>query len=147
MLSGFRVPAMMAALLASWWLSGCAPSSVADLREKPHSKYSFEVPADYATVYERIVLRARQRYVFTGAATLQPGVSAGLFSESQSATVTLWNSGGIGIRYLVRAEIHAVSPARTRVELYAARNSDGPEALLWAGWADTPLDTDTAPRQ
>lgn len=130
----------MAALLSSWWLGGCAPGSVADLREKPHSKYSFEVAADYATVYERIVRRARQRYVFTGAPTLQPGVSADLSSESRSATVTLWNSGGIGLRYLVRAEIHAISPARAKVELYAARRSDSPEALLWAAWADTPLD-------
>ena len=101
LLSGFRVPGMTAALLALWWLGGCAPGSVAGLREKPHSTYSFEATADYATVYERIVRRARQRYVFTGATTRQPGISEDISAESQSATVTLWDSGGIRIRYLV----------------------------------------------
>lgn len=139
-LSGFPVPGIMAALLASGWLGGCAPASVSSLREKPHSKHSFEVAADYATVYERIVRRARHRYVFTRAPTLQPGVSADLVPEGRSATITLWESGGLGIRYLVHAEIHATSPDRTKVVLYAARKSDVAEALLWTAWADTPLE-------
>jgi hypothetical protein len=129
-----------AALPASLWLGGCAPASVADLREKARGTYSFEVPANYAAVYDRIVQRTRQRYVFTARPTLQPGVSADISAESQSATITLWDSGGIGIRYLVRAEIRAIDPTRTRMDLYAARKADNREALLWAAWADTPLE-------
>jgi hypothetical protein len=130
---------MLAAALAILWLGGCGPGNAATLRDTSNRVYSFEVPADYTTVHERIVRRARQRYVFTGVPTHQPGVSVDLSIENQSSVITLWNSGGIGIRYRLGAEIRAIDPARTRVDLYAAGKSDRQEARLWAAWADTPL--------
>jgi len=137
-LSKHRPPQMAAALLASLWLVGCAPEHVTSLQSDSHLVGSFEVEADYATVYDRIALRARQRYVSIGLATHQPGVSAELFLESQSASVTLWDSGGLGLRYRLSARIQAIDPTHTKVDLYAAGKSDRREAPLWAAWAATP---------
>lgn len=122
-------------------LAGCGgPSSVASLRSSSHQVYSFEVAADYQVVHERILLRARQRYTLPNQPRIQLGVSAQVSPESRSSTITLWNGGGIGIRYRLSAEIQAIAPDRTRVDLYAAGKPDRAEARLWAGWADTPLE-------
>jgi hypothetical protein len=138
----FRCMGLAAAALLALWLGGCATGtrSVASLRDAPHKVYSFEVPADYRTVHERIVQRARQRYAYAGVPTRQPGVTTDLTPESQSAAITLWDSGGIGIRYLLSADIRAIDPARTSVDLYAAGKKQQQEARLWAAWADTPLE-------
>jgi hypothetical protein len=125
---------------APLWLGGCGPGSPASQREKLRAVYLVEVRADYQTVYEQIVRRARQRYVFPPSPRHQPGVSADLFPESQSAEVTLWDSGGIGLRYRLSARIRATGPSETHVELCAAGKADAREAQLWALWASTPLE-------
>jgi hypothetical protein len=128
-------------LPALFWLSGCgAPASVTGLRASPHKVYSFEVPADCATVYLRIARRAQERYRYTSLATYQPGVAAKLSSDGQSATVTFFNAGGIGLRYVLTADLHALDPSRTGVEIYCATRSSTKEAILWEQWANTPLD-------
>ncbi len=127
MTSGLRSRALWAAVAAGMlWLGGCGggSKSAAGLRTVSHKAYSFDVAADYRTVYERILLRARKRYAFAGISRSQPGVSAELSPESQSGTITLWDSGGIGIRYRLSAEIQAIDPGRTRVDLYAAGKND-----------------------
>lgn len=122
------------------WLSGCGPGSVAGLRTQSNAACSLQVDADYTTVYNRIALRARWQYATIRVATHQPGVTADLFPESQSATVTLWDSGGIGLRYRLSAKIRAIDPAHTKVDLFAAGKSDRREARLWAAWASMPLE-------
>ena len=130
-------PAVLAALL---WLGGCGgPTSVTSLRENPHRMYSFEAPADCETVFLRIARRAQERYRHTNLATYQPGVSAKLFPDGQSATVTLLNAGGIGLRYVLTADLHALDPSRTEVNVYCADRSSTHEAALWEQWANTPL--------
>jgi hypothetical protein len=94
-----------AVLLVLVWLGGCGPQNVADLRKKPHSVHSFEAPADCGTVYDRIARRARERYRFIPTAPHQPGVSAKLAPSGQSATITLWDGGRIGIRYILTADL------------------------------------------
>ena len=133
------VPGAAATLLMLLWLDGCGPGSVANLRERPHRVYSFEAPVGYETVYERIVRRARERYLPTRPLPRQPGVSTSLFPSRQSATVTLWDSGGIGMRYLLTADIRQVGPNRTQVDIYSASSRDDKEARLWQQWAITPL--------
>ncbi len=143
MASGLRSRALLAvAAAAILWLGGCegGSKSAARLRTESHRAYSFYVAADYKTVYERILLRARPRYVFAGIPRSQPGVSAELAPEDQSGAITLWDSGGIGIRYRLSAEIQAVDPGRTRIDLYAAGKNARREARLWAGWADTAIE-------
>ena len=135
-----RVLRMAAIVLVSLWLGGCGPGSPGSLRTESHVACSLEVDADYATVYDRIVLRARWQYARIRVATHQPGVSADLFPESQSGTVTLWDSGGIGLRYRLSARIQAIDPTHTRVDLFAAGKRDRREARLWAAWADLPLE-------
>jgi hypothetical protein len=125
--------------LALLVLSGCGPGSIADLRDRPHSTYSVEIPADYETVYERIAQRARQRYVSVGLPAHQPGVSARLAPERQEANVTLWDSGRIKFRYRITADIRALDPTRTWIDVYAGAKDDTQEAPLWALWANTPL--------
>jgi hypothetical protein len=137
-LSGFRVPTAAAVVLATAWLGGCGPKQVSTLHSGSHLVLSFEVEADYATVYERLAHRARQRYVSVGFVTHQPGVTTNLFPESQTAGVTLWDSGGVALRYRLSAEIRALDPTHTQVDLYAAGKSDRREARLWAAWAVTP---------
>jgi len=121
-------------------LSGCTPGSPASSRQKLRTVHSFEIAADYQTVYDRMVRRARQRYTFTYSPLHQPGLSADLYPDSQSATVTLWDSGRIGFRYRLSAHIRSVGPAQAQVELLAAGKSDAREAQLWALWAQTPLE-------
>jgi len=130
-------PAVLAALL---WLNGCGgPTSVTGLRENPHRTYSFEASADCKTVFLRIARRAQERYRYSNLATYQPSVAAKLFPEGQSATVTLLNAGGIGLRYVLTADLHALDPSRTEVSVYCADKSSTHEAALWEQWANTPL--------
>jgi hypothetical protein len=128
------------------WLGGCGSGSksVAGLRTESHKVYSFEVASDYRTVYDRIFLRARNRYASTAIPTSQPGVNARLNPESRSGTITLWDSGGIGIRYRLSVEIQAIDSGRTQVDLYAANRNARGEARLWAGWADTAMENTSA---
>ncbi len=135
-----RFCCVMTITSAPLWLSGCGPGSPASQREKLRTIYLVEVPADYQTVYEQIVRRARQRYVFPPSPRHQPGVSADLFPESRSGEVTLWDSGGIGLRYRLSARLRATGPSQTQVELRAAGKDDAREAQLWAVWASTPLE-------
>ena len=129
-------------MLAVLWLGGCRSGSgnVAKLRDTSNKVYSFEVPADRATVHERIVQRARRRYAYTGVPTRQRGVSVDHSPESRFSVITLWDSGGIGIRYLLSADIRAINPTRTRVDLYAIGKRNQQEARLWAAWADTSIE-------
>jgi len=134
------VPRIIAFAMATGWLGGCGPGSVADFRTPSHIACSLEVDADYTTVYDRIVLRARWQYAQVRTATYQPGISADIFPDDQSATVTLWDSGGIGLRYRVSARIRAIDPTHTKVDLFAAGKNDRREARLWAAWAGMPLE-------
>jgi hypothetical protein len=130
-----------AILPALLWLSGCgAPASVGDLRTNPFKVISFEMPADCATVYLRIARRAQERYRYTKLATFQPGVSAKLAPDGQSAAITLFNAGGIGMHYLLTADLHARDDSRTAVDVYCASGSATKEAQVWRQWANTPLD-------
>lgn len=136
------LPWMAAIVPALLWLSGCgAPTSVGDLRANPFKVISFEVPADCATVYLRIARRAQERYRYTRLATFQPGVSAQLTPDGQSAAITLFNAGGLGMRYLLTVDLHALDDSRTGVEVYCASGSAVKEAQVWRQWANTPLDT------
>lgn len=137
--SGYFIRATAAVLLAILAIHGCAPASVTSVRQKPHSAHSFEVPADYETVYERIARRARERYQPIGLPTYQPGVSAKLSPAARMATVTVWDGGGIGMQCMLTAEIRALDASRTQVDVYAAKARHSKEALLWAQWANTPL--------
>lgn len=133
----------LAALLG---LSGCgAPTSVADLRANPHKVYSLEVPADCATIYQRIARRAQERYRFTNLATYQPGISAKLAPDAQFATVTLFNAGGLRLEYILTADLHAVDSAHTEVTIFCGSPSSRKDAVLWAKWANIPLETNSEP--
>jgi hypothetical protein len=123
------------------WLGGCGgPTSITSLRQHPQRVYSFEVPADCPTVYLRIARRAQERYRFTSVATYQPGVTATLAPDGQTATVTFFNAGGFGLEYLLTADLRTLDPTRTEVTAYCANRSAAQEALLWQQWANTPLD-------
>jgi len=41
------------------------------------------------------------------------------------------------------ADLHALDPSRTGVNLYCANRSATKEAALWEQWANTPLDAGT----
>jgi hypothetical protein len=130
--------ALLAALLG---LAGCGgPKSVARLRAHPHRVWSFEVPADCATVYLRIARRAQERYQRMGPGNFQPGVTVRLAPDRQSATVTLFDAGGLGLQYVLTAELHALDSAHTTAEVYSADRAAAQEALLWQQWANTPLE-------
>jgi hypothetical protein len=127
------------------WLVGCgAPPSVTSLRRHAACVYSFEVPAACETVYQRIARRAQERYRHTNLATYQPGVTATLAPDGQAATVTFFNAGGLGLRYVLTADLHALDPARTEVQIYAASRTSAPEVILWQHWANIPLDNSPA---
>jgi hypothetical protein len=131
-------------LLCLLCLCGCGgPTSLTSLRQNPHSVLSFETPAACETVYLRITRRAHEHYRHITLATYQPGVGARLAPDAQSATVTLFDAGGIGLRYVLTADLRALDPARTEVSIYSATGSSAREAVLWAQWANMPLDTGT----
>jgi hypothetical protein len=137
------VATLLAALLG---LTGCGgPKSVARLRAHPHRVWSFEVPADCATVYLRIAGRAQERYQHMGPANFQPGVTARLAPDGQAAAVTLFDAGGLGLQYVLTADLHALDSARTAVEAYCADRAAAQEALLWQQWANTPLENPQEP--
>jgi hypothetical protein len=129
-----------ALLLVVVWAGGCGLRNVTDLREKPHGVYSFETPTDCGSVYDRIVRRARQRYRVIPAAPHQAGISARLQPSGQSATITLWDSGRIGIRYILTADLRQTDASRTQADIYCATKADLKEAKLWEQWANTPLE-------
>jgi hypothetical protein len=130
-----------ALLLALLGLGGCGgPSSIVNLRRHAARVYSFEIPAGCESVYQRIARRAQERYRYTNRATYQPGVIARSAPDGQSAGVTFFDAGGLNLRYVLTADLHALDPARTGVRIYAASRTSAPEALLWQYWANTPLD-------
>ncbi|MBP7053194.1 MAG: hypothetical protein KBE65_19480 [Phycisphaerae bacterium] len=137
-LPGFYITLTAGGVWALLWLGGCGLRQASSLQSETHIVYSFEVEADYATVYERIARRARQRYVPMGPPRHQPGVSAELFPDNQTGDVTLWDGGGVAIRYRLSARIQGIDSSHTQVTLYAAGKSDRREARLWAVWAATP---------
>ena len=137
-----RTTPALAALLCLMYLCGCGgPTTLTSLRQNPHSVLSFEAPAACETVYLRITRRAQEHYRYINLATYQPGVSAKLAPDAQSATVTLLDAGGIGLRYVLTADLRALDPARTEVSIYSATRSSAKEAVLWSQWANTPLNT------
>jgi hypothetical protein len=142
MMSGrFSLRWLAVVLMALSWLGGCGgPTSLTVLRQSPHRVFSFEVPADCGTVWSRIARRAREQYLVIRLATYQPAVSAQLAPDAQSATVTLVNAGGIGLRYALTADLFTLDPGRTGVNLYCANASAVKEAALWEQWAKTPFD-------
>jgi hypothetical protein len=143
-----RLPwrAVLTLLPAVLWLGGCgAPTSLTGLRQSPYRVHTFEVPANAATAYERIAHRAQERYRYTNRATYQPGVTTRLAPDGQSATVTFWNAGGIGLRYLLSADLRALDSSRTAVHLYCANRPAAQEALLWHQWVHTPLESSPEP--
>jgi hypothetical protein len=137
--------AVVAVLLMLLGFCGCGAESVRSLRNMPDSAYSFEVPADCATVYERIAARARQRYGWTDRRTYQPSVSARLFPEQQAAAVSLSNAGGIGLQYVLHADIHQLDASRTKVDIYCGTARYRKEAQLWRLWANAPFAGDREP--
>jgi hypothetical protein len=137
---GLRIQVTIAALLAALGLCGCSPQTLADLHNHPNSVLAFEVPADAQTTYSRIVIRARERYRILPGARRQGGISTDLEPSGQAAHIILWDSGGIGIRYVLAAEIRQLEPARTQVEIYCATRPVRKEAELWEAWAATPLE-------
>ncbi len=139
-MASFRLRVATAvALLALVWLGGCGRQSITDLRERSHNVYSFEAPADCGSVYDRIVRRGRERYRFIPMAPHQVGISSKLQPSGQSATITLWDSGRIGMRYILTADLRQVDSSRTQVDVYCATKADLKEARLWEQWANTPL--------
>lgn len=123
------------------WLGGCSGlPSVTNLRRHAAYVYSFEVPAACETVYVRIARRAQERHRYTNLATYQPGVTAQLAPDRQSAAVTFFEAGGLNLRYILTADLRALDPARTQVRVYCASRRSAPEALLWRHWANAPLD-------
>jgi len=128
-------------LLIGLALAGCGPSTVTSLRRAPTTERSFEVPADYETVYHRLAVRVRRRYSYTNLATYQPAVTATLAPASQSGVVTVWDAGGIGLQCLLHADLHALDADRTEVRVTGSKVAHKAETLLWERWANTPLDT------
>ncbi len=144
-LSRFSRP-VAAVLLAYLWLGGCGgPPSVTTLRQHAARAYAFEVPASCATVYQRIARRAQERYRYTNLATYQPGVTARLAADRQSAAVTFFEAGGVNLRYVLTADLRALDPDRTQVRVYLASRNSAPEAILWQHWASTPLEDPRSP--
>ncbi len=137
--SGLGVGGVLTLLMLLPGSGGCGAESVRNLRQMPDSEYSFEVPADYETVYERIAQRARQRYALTDRRTYQPSVSARLFPEQQAAAVSLSNAGRIGLRYVLHADIRRLDASRTQVDIYCGTAGYKEEARRWQWWAQTPL--------
>jgi hypothetical protein len=131
---------MIAALLVALGLCGCTPQTLAELRNHPNSVLAFEIPADCQTTYWRIVIRARERYRIPPMARHQPGISADLDPSGQAAHITLWDSGGIGIRYILAAQLRQLEPARTQVEISCATRPVRKEAEIWEAWAATSLE-------
>jgi hypothetical protein len=130
-----------AILLLLLWLGGCAgPTSVMSLRRHAACVYSFEVPAACEIVYLRLARRAQERYRYTNLATYQPGVTAQLAPDDQSAAVTFFEAGGLSLRYILTADLRALDSARTQVRVYVAGRGSAPEALLWRHWATQALD-------
>ena len=138
-LPGWGTRETAAALLTLLGLCGCGAESVRSLRQMPDNVYSFEVPADGATVYERIAQRARQRYARLRQATYQPAVSASFFPAQQTGAVSLSNSGGIGLRYILHADIRQTDPSCTKVDIYCGSARYKEEAERWQLWATTPF--------
>jgi len=137
---GLRVSVTIAATAVALGLCGCAQQTLAGLRNHPNSVLAFEVPADCQTTYRRIVTQARERYRFLPGVRPQPGISAALESSGQAAHLTLWDSGGLALKYVLAADLRPLEPARTQVEIYCATRPARKEAELWQQWAATPLE-------
>lgn len=143
-MSGTRMASLRltvaAGLAAMLWLGGCGPQSVNNLRTSSRHVYTFETPINCEVAYDRIVRRASLRYRPVPGAAHQGGLSAKLADSRESATITFWDSGRIGIRYILTGDLRQIDSARTQVDVYCAAKRDVKEAQLWEQWANMPLE-------
>lgn len=119
------------------FLSGCRPDSAVLPARGPGGDYSFEVPADYETVYARIVAGAQRRHQRDNVIAGGAGVEGNLDPGQKTATIRVWSSYGTG-HYQVVAHLGAVEAQRTRVRVSYALSSWKSAARQIERWAQGP---------
>ena len=106
----------------SLWMSGCSPQSAAELRSQHDQHTSFEISAPYETVYQRVYEKARVNF-YGGALGSRYRVAHDLFTQRQTANVSLYVETHTRDNMLVTIDIHGISDERCRVDVYRVQDA------------------------
>jgi hypothetical protein len=114
-------------------LTGCAPETVADLRNKHAGKLTFEIEKNYQPVYRSIIERARS--CFEGAAiAAQEIVQGDLYTDLRSGNVSVAMQSIGGVNNYLTIDITALSDNSTKVETYYAYSGQLRTAQVIEKW-------------
>jgi hypothetical protein len=138
--------AMLTGLLAV--CGGCV--GMMDTATRPVTIHisSFEVPTDYESVCNRIMERARQRYIFTSDKAQRGNISMVKQPGEQTAVLRVQRRDQPVTdpdQYRVKAVVRGVDSSLCEVAIYCGTEDDLTEGEHWARWAKTPLENTEAP--
>jgi hypothetical protein len=113
--------ALLIAVL-SFFATGCSPRSATELRTKHYQHTTFEVPAPYQTVYQRVYEKARVNFYgrFMGS---RYRVEHTLFAQGKTANVSMFVETRMRDAMLLTIDISAVNDGQTRVDVYRTHDA------------------------
>ena len=106
----------------SFFAAGCGPQSATELRTKHHQHTTFEVPAPYETVYQRVYEQARVNF-HGGFMGSRYRVKHVLFPQRKTANVSMFVEAQMRNAMLLTIDISAVSDSQTRVDVYRSHDA------------------------
>ena len=106
----------------SFFVAGCSPQSATELRTNHYQHTTFEVPAPYETVYQRVYEKARLNF-YGGFMGSRYRVEHALFPQGKTANVSMFVETRMRNAMLLTIDISAVNDSQTRVDVYRTHDA------------------------
>jgi len=106
----------------SFLVAGCSPQSATELRTNPYQHTTFEVPAPYETVYQRVYEKARLNF-YGGFMGSRYRVEHALFAQRRTANVSMYVETRVRDAMLLTIDISAVDDGQSRIDIYRTRDA------------------------
>jgi hypothetical protein len=114
-------------------LAGCGPITAEQLRANPGGLHAFKVAGDYQAVYQKVLSHAQgcsKKSAFGENASVQGDT----FIESKRSSISIVNSGALGVDTLFTIDIAQIDPDTTEVKVFYALHRYERTALLIEDW-------------
>lgn len=114
-------------------LSACAPATLQGLRASPEGDIKIRIDEAYQPVYRKILSNARRCYQ-GGLITAQMVVQGDLYTDTQSAEITVALHGAAGINTYLGVDINALDEKTTTVHIFYALPTWKASAIAIEKW-------------
>lgn len=115
------------------FLTSCAPATFQGLRAAPAGEFKIEVAMNYQPVYRTILANARRCYQ-SGLITAQMIVQGDLYTDTQSAEITVALHGGLGVDTYLGVDIKSLTDDLTEIRTFYALSTWKPAARAVVEW-------------